>query len=108
MSGIHYFVRAEQYRRPVTRLQPGEPNPNERRFDSDPRRSIPMAFGYRPGSLRLEPIEKTEDYDKFNVYAKTGQAPTGEGEVDRPEIFIGTMVTTSMVRAMEMSRPGVH
>lgn len=68
--GSCHFVRAEHLRVPIEhKLAKDEPNPNERKFDSDAKRSICMAFGYSQDTFRLELVDKSPREEKYNVYA---------------------------------------
>ena len=99
--GIHRFVRAEQFQtEPVMPRRADEPSQNERTFDSDPYRSIAMAFGYRPGSVELREVNRTSDFISYDVYAKSGVAPP-EGETDRPAYLIGAMTTKTKSKRFE-------
>ena len=106
--GIHNFQRAEHLRVPERARRPDEPSPNDRTFDSDPRRSIPMAFGYRAGSVRFVQtrVGSVSSPDVFDVYAKAGIEPI-DGTPDRPDFFIGTMTTKTISQTYaEMDRRG--
>jgi hypothetical protein len=83
MAGICLFTRAPHLRVEITQLDKGQPNPNERRFDSDARRSICMAFGYSQDTFRLELIERGLKSDKYNVLASPTEGATGS--------FVGTL-----------------
>lgn len=93
--GIHHFRRADHLRVPEPHRRPDEPSPNERTFDSDPRRSVPMAFGYRPGSFRMVEVARDDRKVTYDIYAKTGMEPT-DGTPDREDFLVGHMTTKTM------------